>query len=146
MSKVTDILASKGSRVHTIGHTATVYDAISKMVEHNVGSLIVMNGDAIHGIITERDYLRRIVLEGRKSRDTRVMEVATEQLVCVDPDRDVDACMSIMTQERIRHLPIIEGGKLAGILSIGDVVKYLSAEREVEIAYLHDYIAGKYPA
>jgi CBS domain-containing protein len=145
MSTVADILAAKGSNVLTVDRDASVLDAIRSMVEANVGSVIVAEGDAINGIFTERDYLRRIVLEGRTSQTTPIIEVTTERLVVVDPSRSTDECMSIMTQERSRHLPVIDQGKLVGIISIGDLVKYLSKEREAEIRYLTDYIAGKYP-
>jgi CBS domain-containing protein len=145
MSTVADILAAKGSNVLTVDRDASVLDAIRSMVEANVGSVIVAEGDAINGIFTERDYLRRIVLEGHTSQTTPIIEVTTERLVVVDPSRSTDECMSIMTQERIRHLPVIDQGKLVGIISIGDLVKYLSKEREAEIRYLTDYIAGKYP-
>ncbi len=144
MSTVADILSAKGSSVLTIDRDATVLDAIRSMVEANVGSVVVTNRDAICGIFTERDYLRRIVLEGRMSKNTAVIEVTTERLVVVEPTRPVDQCMSIMTQEKIRHLPVIDQGKLVGIVSIGDLVKFLSKEREAEIRYLTDYISGKY--
>lgn len=146
MSTVADILAVKGSDVLKVDREASVLEAIRSMVQANVGSVIVTEGDAIQGIFTERDYLRRIVLEGRTSQTTPVIEVTTERLVVVDPSRSTDECMTIMTQERIRHLPVIDQGKLVGIISIGDLVKYLSKEREAEIRYLTDYIAGKYPA
>lgn len=145
MSKIADILARKGRAVHTIDHTSTVLDAVRTMVEKNVGSLIVVHGETICGIFTERDYLRRIVLQGRTSKTTGIMEVVTENLVCVDPERSLDECMAIMTQERIRHVPVIEEGRLTGIVSIGDLVKFLSREREIEISYLKDYISGRYP-
>ena len=115
------------------------------MVRHNVGALVVTEGEATAGIFTERDFLRRVVLQGRDPKVTRVREVMTERLVCTDPDRPVDDCMAVMTQERIRHLPVVVSGRLAGIVSIGDVVRHLSAERHVEIRYLTDYITGKYP-
>lgn len=146
MSRVSDILARKGSAVHTVEPDSTVYDAIDKMVRHNVGSLVVAEGGTIHGIFTERDYLRRIVLEGRTSKSTRVADVMTKRLVCVDPSRDLEECMAIMTQERIRHLPVIENARLAGVISIGDLVKHLSRERAAQIRYLTDYITGRYPA
>jgi len=145
MGKVADIIARKGNQVHSIARDATVFDAVRKMVENNVGALIVLKGSDVFGIITERDYLRRIVLEGRSSKTTPVYEVATERLVCVDPTRAIEDCMAIMTQERIRHLPIIESGKLAGIVSIGDLVKHLTREQSIEIKVLTDYITGKYP-
>ena len=145
MSTVSAILSVKGSSVHTVASDTTVFEAIKKMVEANVGSLIVMDGDEIRGIFTERDYLRRIALEGRTSQTTPVIEVTTERLVATDPNRSVEDCMSIMTRERIRHLPVIDNRGLAGIISIGDIVKFLSREREAEIRYLRDYIAGRYP-
>jgi len=145
MSRVADILANKGPDVLTVPKTTTVYDAIAKMVEVNVGSVIITEDDAVCGIFTERDYLRRIVLEGRTSRDTQVMEVMTARLVVVDPTSEVTDCMSLMTSQRIRHLPVMDGPRLVGILSIGDVVRTLSSEREAEVRYLTDYISGKYP-
>jgi CBS domain-containing protein len=145
MAKVSDILDAKGTEVWTVDRDATVLDAIRLMVDRNVGSLIVTQGDVICGVFTERDYLRRIVLQGRTSKDTRVIEVTTERLVVVDPTCPVEDCMSIMTTERIRHLPVIDGGRLVGLVSIGDLVKHLSREREAEIRYLTDYIAGRYP-
>jgi len=146
MSTVAEILAGKGSQVFTIESDATVLDAVRKMVESRVGSLIVTNGEQLLGIFTERDYLCRIVLEGRQSGTTPVLEVTSERLVCIDPGKGVDECMAIMTQERIRHLPVIDQGSLVGLISIGDLVKQVSRERKAEIRYLTDYIAGKYPA
>jgi CBS domain-containing protein len=145
MAQVADILAGKGRSVLTIDRSATVFEAIKEMVEKNVGSIIVTDKGAIVGVLTERDYLRRIVLEGRTSKTTQVTEVMTAKLIYVDPGRSVDECMAIMTQQRIRHLPVMEGGELVGIVSIGDLVKSLSQEREIEIQYLTDYITGKYP-
>jgi len=145
MSTVSEIISGKGEAVHTIDRDKTVFEAIRQMVNANVGSLIITDGDAICGIFTERDYLRRIVLEGRTSKDTPVIEVTTERLVVVDPSRSIEECMSMMTSERIRHLPVIDEGKLIGLVSIGDLVKHLSQEREAEIRYLTEYIAGKYP-
>ena len=146
MSQVSDLLARKGGEVHTIGRGAMVFDAVKKMVDANVGSLIVVDGERTVGIFTERDYLRRIVLEGRTSRNTPVDDVMSSRVICVDPERTVEECMSMMTQQRIRHLPVMSGGRLAGIVSIGDVVKFLSRERETQIKYLTDYIVGKYPS
>lgn len=145
MDQVRDILAVKGATVHTIEKNATVFEAIKKMVDNGVGSLIVMDGDAICGIFTERDYLRRIVLEGRTSKTTRTGEVTTERLIVVEPSRSLDDCMALMTRERIRHLPVLDKGRLAGVVSIGDIVKCLSKQQAAEIRYLTDYITGKYP-
>ena len=146
MSRVADILAVKGSAVYTIDEGKSVYEAINYMVETNVGALIVTKEGKARGIFTERDYLRRIVLEGRTSRDTQVREAMTDRLIVVDPARDLEECMTVMTTTRIRHLPVLEDGRLAGIVSIGDIVKHLSKERKAEIRYLTDYISGKYPA
>ena len=145
MAQVAEILEDKGRSVLSIDQSATVFEAIKLMVERNVGSIIVTDKGSIAGILTERDYLRRIVLKGRTSKTTHVTEVMSAKLICVDPGRPVDECMAIMTQQRIRHLPVMEGGELVGLVSIGDLVKSLSQEREIEIQYLTDYITGKYP-
>jgi CBS domain-containing protein len=146
MPRVADILTNKGTAVYTIDKMSTVYNAIQNMVEANIGALIVTEDDKACGIFTERDYLRRIVIEGRTSRGTRVMEVMTDRLIVVDDNRDLEECMSIMLKARIRHLPVVDNGRLAGIVSIGDIVKQISKQREAEVRYLTDYIAGKYPA
>jgi len=145
MSRVADVLSHKGREVHTVEREATAYEALERMVRHNVGALVVTSAGATIGIFTERDFLRRVVLKGRDALRTQVHEIMTDRLVCTDPDRPVEDCMAIMTQERIRHLPVLADGKLAGIVSIGDVVRHLSAERHVEVRYLTDYITGKYP-
>jgi CBS domain-containing protein len=145
MGRVSDILARKGRNVHAIQKDAAVFEALEQMVRHNVGSLIVLDGEAIAGIFTERDFLRRVALEQLDPKRTAVREVMTARLMCLDPERSVQECMAIMTQERIRHLPVLDGRKLAGMVSIGDLVKHLSDEREVEVRYLTDYITGKYP-
>jgi len=146
MSTVSEILSGKNKVVLTIDRDESVFEAIRLMVESNVGSVIVTHDDVICGIFTERDYLRRIVLEGRTSKETPVIEVTTERLVVVEPSRSIEECMAMMTHERIRHLPVIDGKKLVGLVSIGDLVKHLSREREAEVRYLTEYIAGKYPA
>jgi len=146
MGRIAEILATQKREVQTIGPDATVLDAIRKMVRQNIGSILVAEGDSILGIFTERDYLRRIVLENRTSKSTAVREVMTPKLVCVDPERSVEDCLAIVTQERIRHLPVLEKGRLVGIVSIGDLVKFLSKQQATEIRYLTDYISGKYPA
>ena len=143
---VSDLLAQKGNAVHSIGPDATVFDAIGTMVEKNAGSLLVMQGNEILGILTERDYLRRVALEGRSSRSTPVRDIMTTNLVVVSPGCDLEQAMAIMTEKRIRHLPVMGDSGLDGVISIGDIVKHLSAEREAEIAYLNEYISGRYPA
>ena len=144
MATVADILAAKGRAVHTIDRQATALEAVRKMVKANVGSLIVTENDAIYGIFTERDYLRRVVL-GDHPPQTCLTEISSRRLVVVEPSRSIEDCMSIMTAERVRHLPVIDRSGLSGIVSIGDLVKYLSREQAAEIRYLTDYISGKYP-
>ncbi|MDX1428916.1 MAG: CBS domain-containing protein [Rhodothermales bacterium] len=143
---IADVLRLKGGDVLTIGGTATVYEAIEQMEHERVGSIIVMDDDEVVGIFTERDYLRRIVLKGRTSKTTQVQEVMTRELVCVDPSYSVQECMAVMTDRKIRHLPVIDDGRLAGIVSIGDLVKTISDEAQARVHYLTDYITGKYPA
>jgi len=146
MGRVSDLLRDKGSAIYTISSDQTVYEAIVDMVRHNVGSLVVLEGDDPVGIITERDYLREIALRGRTSRNTEVREIMSRTVIVVDPERPLDDCMAIMTERRVRHLPVVEQGRLVGLISIGDVVKRLSNDQRVEIRYLTDYITGKYPA
>ncbi len=145
MGKIASVLAAKGNRVHTIQQADTVFDAVKKMVELNSGSLLVMDGENVCGIITERDYLRGIALAGRTSKTTLVREIMTARIVVVHPGTPVEEAMAIMTDRRIRHLPVFESGKLVGIVSIGDLVKQISQDRKYEIQYLTDYITGKYP-
>jgi len=145
MGRVVDLIRTKGNDVYSIESNASVYEAVQKMVTQNVGSLLVMDGSEIRGIITERDYLRDIVLKGRTSRTTAVREIMTKQVVCVEPADSIEDCMAVMTERRIRHLPVVEGGRLIGLVSIGDVVKQLSKDQRAEIRYLTDYITGRYP-
>ena len=146
MGHVADLLRAKGSDIYTISSDATVYEAIVEMVRHNVGSLLVVDETTPVGILTERDYLREIALKGRTSKSTKVGEIMIRDVIVVDKDRTLDECMAIMTERRIRHLPVIEAEALIGLISIGDVVKQLSQDRKAEIKYLTDYITGKYPA
>jgi CBS domain-containing protein len=145
MGRVAEILAYKGREVHTIDQEASVLAAVERLVEKNVGALVVTDEGATVGIFTERDFLRRVAQRQRDPRTTRVREVMTERLICADPNHSIQDCMAMMTQERIRHLPVIEGARLAGLVSIGDLVKHVADERHVEIRYLTDYITGKYP-
>lgn len=142
MTDVADILRAKGVQVYTIDKGATVYDAIQKMVEHDVGSLVVTDGDVPVGIITERHYLKRVALEGRTSKTTSVSGIMSPEIVCVTPETGVDVCMNLMTERRVRQLAVVSEGRLAGIVSIGDVVKRLAREHRREIQYLTDYIQG----
>jgi CBS domain-containing protein len=146
MGRVADLIRAKGPDVYTIESSASVYDAVKRMVDRNAGSLLVVDAGEIRGIITERDYLREIVLKGRTSKTTEVRAIMTREVVCVAPNDSIDECMAVMTEKRIRHLPVLEDGQLAGLISIGDVVKQLSRDQKAQIRYLTDYITGKYPA
>jgi len=140
---VSDILDGKGRDVLQVDGSATVYEAIVKMVEGNVGALLVYEGDRLAGIVTERDYLRRVTLEGRDERTTPVREIATADLVYVGPDASIDECMAVMTERRVRHLPVLNDERVVvGIVSIGDVVKFQSKEQSVQIRFLTEYISG----
>ncbi len=145
MGKIAHVLAKKGAQVYTINQAETVFEAVKKMVELNTGCLLVTEGEEIRGIVTERDYLRGIALAGRTSKETQVREIMTSRIVVVQPDTSVEEAMAIMTDRRIRHLPVVDNGKLAGLVSIGDLVKQISQDRKFEIQYLTDYITGKYP-
>jgi CBS domain-containing protein len=145
MGKIAHVLATKGTQVYTINEAETVFEAVKQMVELNTGCLLVTEEEEIRGIVTERDYLRGIVLAGRTSRATYVREIMTSRIVVVQPDTSVEEAMAIMTDRRIRHLPVVDKGKLAGLVSIGDLVKQISQDHKFEIQYLTDYITGKYP-
>ena len=143
MGSVSDILGAKGREVLRIDGSATVLDAVKAMVEGNVGALIVTEGGEISGIVTERDYLRRVTLEGRDERTTPVREITSSPFVYVGPEATIDECMAIMTERRFRHLPVLtDERELVGIVSIGDVVKYQSQEQGVQIKFLTEYISG----
>ncbi|MEX0994346.1 MAG: CBS domain-containing protein [Balneolaceae bacterium] len=143
--KVRDILSKKGSEVYHVTPETTVFDAISKMAELNIGALLVMEKGNLKGIISERDYRNKVILKGRTSKKTRVEEIMTEEVFCVTPDDKVDTCMAIMTEKKFRHLPVIENDSVAGVVSIGDLVKTIIDKQHVENKNLRSYITGKYP-
>lgn len=142
MSTVKDILDEKGRDVHTVSPGATVYDAIDDMSKKGVGALVVMDDGKLVGIITERDYARKVILEGRSSRECQVGDVMTRRVLCVSPDRSVAECMALMTDKRARHLPVVEQKKPIGIVSIGDLVKAHIKDQEILIEQLKHYISG----
>ena len=142
MNNVRQILERKGSRVVSLGKDAPVLEAVRLMAEHHIGAVLVMEGGQLLGIASERDYARKVVLQGRSSSDTPVHAIMSAPVVCVGPLDSVNDCMAIMTERHIRHLPVIEGGRLAGIVSIGDLVKEVIEEQKQEISYLQQYIAG----
>jgi len=143
VSTVAQILKTKGSEIHQVEATSTVFEAIKRMVEANVGALLVTDGGQIIGIMTERDYLRRVTLEGRTDKEALVSEIMTSPLIYVTPDTSVDECMALMTDRRIRHLPVIEDGDVVGVVSIGDLVKFQTKEQSFQIQYLTEYITGR---
>jgi CBS domain-containing protein len=142
---VSGILAQKGSTVWSIAPTALVFDAIALMADKNVGALPVVENDRLIGIISERDYTRKVILQGRSSKETRVREIMTQQLVTISLSDNVVDCMRIMTEKRVRHLPVLEGTKMIGVLSIGDVVKWFISAQAATIANLEQYITGASP-
>lgn len=142
MTLVSQILKKKGSDVWSVRPDDTVFDAVKMMAEKSVGALVVMEDDKLVGIISERDYARKIILEGKASRDTPVADIMTRQVLCVSPERTVDECMALMSDKRARHLPVIEDKHVVGVLSIGDLVKVTIDEQKVMIDQLKQYISG----
>ncbi|MDE3167631.1 MAG: CBS domain-containing protein [Acidobacteriota bacterium] len=143
---IRQILNDKGSNVWSIPPEATVYDAIAMMMEKAVGALLVMKAGVLAGIISERDYARKVILQERSSRETSVTEIMTRNVVTVSPEYSVEECMRIMTECRIRHLPVLEEGRVLGIVSIGDLVKAIITAQADTIVHLHTYIGGTYPS
>lgn len=139
---VAEILASKSGPVHTLAPTATVREALLLMAEANVGSVLVMEDQTLRGIFTERDYARKLVLQGRGSADTPLSAVMTGRLYVIAPEKTVDECMNLMTKARIRHLPVMQEGKLVGLVSIGDLVNATIAHQQFLIEQMENYIAG----
>jgi CBS domain-containing protein len=142
MQTVRQVLQAKGREVWTIGPEASVYDALAQMADKEVGALVVTQGSQVLGLLSERDYARSVALLGRKSRETKVREIMATKVACVGPDQTVQDCMSIMTEMRVRHLPVMDGETLAGLVSIGDLVKAIIEEQEVLIEHLVRYING----
>jgi CBS domain-containing protein len=143
VGRVSDILRNKGRNVLEIEATETVFEAIKRMVEANVGSILVTDGGQIVGIMTERDYLRRVTLQGRTDKETAVRDIMSSPVYVATPETPIDECMALMTDRRIRHVPVVDGDKVVGVISIGDLVKYTSKQQAFEIKYLTDYITGR---
>lgn len=141
MRNVSELLNSKGHAVYSIQPEATVKGALEELADKDIGALLVMAEGDLVGIFSERDYARRVELEGRRSDDTNIQDVMTESPVCVRPDQSVDECMALMTERRIRHLPVIEDDRVVGVISIGDVVKEVIAEQQFQIEQLENYIS-----
>jgi len=143
---VQEILLKKGNEVIHIEPEATVFDAISKMSERNVGALLVMENEKVIGIISDKDYRNKVILKGRTSKETQVKEIMTSNLITVSGREYMETCMAIMTEKKIRHLPVMDGDRLEGIISIGDLVKAIIDRQKGEINELKKYISGSYPS
>ena len=142
MKLVQHLLAAKGGDVTSISPDASVLDAITLMADRSIGSLLVMQGDELKGIVTERDYARKVIVKGRSSESTRVADIMSTEVVTATAEQTVKKCMELMTNRRIRHLPVVDGGKVVGVISIGDLVQAIIAEQQEEIEQLESYISG----
>lgn len=140
MESVGKLVEAKGPEIWSVAPGASVYEAIAVMADKSCGALLVMEGDRLEGIVSERDYARKVILAGRSSKDTLVKEIMTADVVTVDPSRNVEMCLNMMTEKRIRHLPVVKDGKVLGVVSIGDLVKAIVAEQRYLIRQLEQYI------
>lgn len=142
MKTVEQVLAEKGSEVYTIGPEASVFEALELMAEKGIGALLVIEGEKPAGILSERDYARKVILKGHSSHDTKVRAIMSTELSFARPEQGVEECMAIMTERRARHLPVLADGKIAGMVSIGDLVKAIIAHQEFVIEQMESYING----
>ena len=142
MTTAHDILKYKGRTVHAVRPDDTVLAALGVMADRDIGAVLVVDGDKLLGILTERDYARKVALAGRSSKDSPVSAIMTANVVCVPPSRTVEECMGLMTERRVRHLPVVDNGRVIGLVSIGDLVKATIDEQEFTINQLKNYIAG----
>lgn len=143
MKSVRQVLNTKGFAVETITPESSVYDALQKMSNRELGALVVLKEGELCGLFSERDYARKVVLQGRASKDTQVQEIMTRRVITVQPQQTVEACMVLMTDKRIRHLPVVEEGRVIGIVSIGDIVKAVIEAQRLTIEELESYITGR---
>jgi CBS domain-containing protein len=139
---VRQILETKGTKVWAISPDASIFDALQMMAEKECGALLVINGEKLEGIFSERDYARKVVLKGKSSKETAVSEIMSSNVICVEPEQGIEECMALMIDKRIRHLPVLENNKLVGLISIGDVVKAVIGEKKFMIEQLIHYITG----
>ena len=142
MKRVRHLLDAKGRDVLSIAPDASVLDAVRLMAEQGIGALVVLDGDTLAGVVTERDYARKVILKGRSSRTTAVRDIMTADVVTTSSARSVEECMNTVTEKRIRHLPVVDDGRLTGIISIGDLVKAVIADQQEAIEHLQQYING----
>jgi CBS domain-containing protein len=138
------ILNQKGREIYSVSSDATVFDAVSLLAEKNIGAVLVMDGDKLVGLLSERDYTRKVMLRGKRSRETKVSEIMSSELKVVHPRQPVADCLRLMTDKRIRHLPVLDGEKVVGVISIGDLVKWVIECQSAAIAQLESYIHGGY--
>jgi CBS domain-containing protein len=142
MTIVRNILQTKGTDIWSVGPDDTVYEALTMMAEKNIGAVLVMDKGRLVGILSERDYARKVDLLGKKAADTPVREIMTGRVLCVNPEQTMEECMALMTDKRVRHLPVVEGRQVVGVVSIGDVVKSIISHQEFLIEQLENYITG----
>jgi CBS domain-containing protein len=143
MNIVRQLLQSKGGEVWSTTPGTSVYDALKLMADKNIGSLVVLDGERLVGIFSERDYARKVILKGKTSRELSVADIMTSHVVSVRPDQTIGNCMELMTEHRVRHLPVLESGRVVGVISIGDVVKSIISDQQDTIAHLQEYITGR---
>lgn len=143
MTTVNDLLRDKPSEIWTVAPDDSVYDALQLMADKNVGAVLVLEGGRLVGLLSERDYARKLALENRTSRDTSVRDVMTQRVAIVSPNKDIEECMALMTDKHVRHLPVMDNDKLVGLVSIGDLVKGVIAEKKFMIEQLEQYITGQ---
>ena len=142
MKLVKHLLDRKGREIIAIAEDASVLDAIKMLADRSIGSLLVMDGDTLKGIVTERDYARKVLIKGRSSKSTQVREIMTTEVFTANTDQTVNDCMTVMTEKRIRHLPVVENGEVIGLISIGDLVQAIIADQQAEIEQLAQYISS----
>jgi CBS domain-containing protein len=142
---IDEILQHKSPELWTIAPDATVFDAIHLMADRNIGALLVMSGQRLVGVVSERDYTRKVAIKGKSSRETMVREIVSSPVIAATPAHTVEECMRLMTEHRVRHLPVLDGDQVIGILSIGDLVNWIISTQSVTITQLESYISGQYP-
>ena len=142
MASMKQLLEAKGHDVWSISPDATVYEAIKMMADKEIGALVVLEGESLVGVLSERDYARKVVLQGRSSMDTKIREIMTSRVAYAKPEQSVEECMAMMTDKRVRHLPVMDGERLLGLISIGDLVKAIIEEQQHTIRQLEQYISG----